>query len=549
MQVALSVGVQRMVRSDTGGAGVMFTLDTETGFPDVVLINANWGLGETVVQGSVDPDEYTVFKPLLDVSPAAARSSAAHRRKGGEDGLQRKPTGSPTRTEQTRADSAPPRRARRRRHPQLARWAVAIEDHYGRPMDIEWARDGETGELYIVQARPETVQSRREAGALKTYSISEKGERLVTGHSIGDAIAAGKVCRLASADEIDRFVDGGVLVTGMTDPDWVPIMKRAAAIVTDHGGRTSHAAIVSRELGLPAIVGTGDATACSKDGREVTVSCAEGDRGFVYDGIAEFEARDIDLDDIPETRTEIMINLANPTAALRWWRLPSDGVGLARMEFIINNQIKAHPLALLHPDRVEDDAARRQLAALTAGWDDGAHYFVDKLAQGIGRIAASQYPRPVIVRMSDFKTNEYPPGRRRRVRAGGGQPDARLARRQPLLQRRLPRGLRAGVPGHHAGARRDGPGQRDRDDPVLPHPRGGRPGARGRCATRAWCAASDGLEVYVMAEIPSNIILAEDFAERFDGFSIGSNDLTQLTLGVDRDSERLPRCSTTATRR
>ena len=298
MKVALSVGVQQMVRSDTGGAGVMFSIDTETGFPDVALINANWGLGETVVQGSVDPDEYMVFKPLLDhdgVRPIIERAIGRKERKmvydepGGEN---------PTKTVETTAEE--------RRKPvledddilKLARWAVAIEDHYGRAMDIEWAKDGETGELFIVQARPETVQSTREAGALKTYSLSSQGKRLVRGQSIGDAIAAGKVCKLESAAEIGRFEDDAILVTGRTDPDWVPIMKRASAIVTDHGGRTSHAAIVSRELGLPAVIGTGDATSVLEDGQEVTVSCAEGDEGFIYEGTADFEAHDLALENI-----------------------------------------------------------------------------------------------------------------------------------------------------------------------------------------------------------------------------------------------------------
>ena len=346
MQVALSVGVQRMVRADTGGAGVMFSIDTETGFRDAVLINANWGLGETVVQGSVDPDEYMVFKPLLkdeNLQPIIEKSIGRKEKKlvYGDHELH------PTRTEKTNS---------KERHTPvlddaailaLARWAVAIEDHYQRPMDIEWARDGETDELFILQARPETVQSTKESGALKTYTLKSKGKRLLSGLSIGDAVAAGKVCKLGSASEIDRFEDDAVLVTGMTDPDWVPIMKRAAAIVTDHGGRTSHAAIVSRELGLPAIVGTGNATRVLDDDLEITVSCAEGDEGFVYEGTLDFETHDVDLDNIPKTRTQVMLNLANPAAALRWWRLPSDGVGLARMEFIINNLIKIHPLALL----------------------------------------------------------------------------------------------------------------------------------------------------------------------------------------------------------
>jgi pyruvate,water dikinase len=538
LQVALSIGVQRMVRADLGGAGVMFSIDTETGFRDAVLINANWGLGETVVQGSVDPDEYLVFKPLLRQD---RYRPIIDKRIGGKERrmVYGKRKREPTRTEKTPAAQ---------RHCAvldddailtLARWAVAIEDHYGRPMDIEWARDGESGELYVVQARPETVQSAKDSGALKTYTLKRKGERLLSGLSIGDAIAAGEVCRLGSASEIERFRDDAVLVTGMTDPDWVPIMQRAAAIVTDHGVRTSHAAIVSRELGLPAIVGTGDATGALDDGREVTVSCAEGDQGFVYDGVADFEARDIDLDDIPDTRTDIMLNLANPAAALRWWRLPAAGVGLARMEFIINNGIKIHPLALLHPDRVKGRKARRRIERLTAGWDDGPAYFVERLAQGMGRIAAAQYPRPVIVRMSDFKSNEYA----RLVGGAAFEPDEA----NPMLGWR-------GASRYYSDAYREGFGlecqaiRRVREDIGLDNVTVMIPFCRTPeeadkvlevMAEEGLRRGGNGLQVYVMAEIPANIILAEAFAERFDGFSIGSNDLTQLTLGVDRDSDHL----------
>ncbi len=538
MQVALSVGVQRMVRADTGGAGVMFSIDTETGFPDAVLINANWGLGETVVQGSADPDEYMVFKPLLRTAryrPIIEKTLGTKEKKmvysdGG---------GKATRIEKTSA--------RERRSAvldddailTLARWAVSIEDHYGRPMDIEWARDGESGELYVVQARPETVQSARQGGTLKAYTLKSPGRRLLSGLSIGDAIAAGRVLRLASAAEAERFEDDAVLVTGMTDPDWVPIMKRASAIVTDHGGRTSHAAIVSRELGLPAIVGSGKATEVLDDDQEVTVSCAEGDQGFVYEGVADFEARDIDVDEIPGTRTQIMLNLANPAAALRWWRLPADGVGLARMEFIINNLIKIHPLALVRPERVEDRQARERIAALTAAWDDKTQYFVDQLARGVARIAASQYPRPVIVRMSDFKTNEYA----RLIGGSAFEPEEA----NPMLGWR-------GASRYYSDEYREGFALECRairqareqlglDNIVVMIPFCRTPEEADKVlkvmADDGLVRGKHGLQVYVMAEIPANIILAEDFAERFDGFSIGSNDLTQLVLGVDRDSERL----------
>jgi pyruvate,water dikinase len=537
-QVALSVGVQRMIRSDSGGAGVMFSIDTETGFRDAVLINANWGLGETVVQGSVDPDEYMVFKPLLEqpgCRPVIERRIGQKERKMvlGDSG------GQPTRTEKTRAAERRNAVLDEEAILTLARWAVAIEAHYGRPMDIEWARDGGTGELYIVQARPETVQSAKDAGALKTYRIKSAGERLLTGLSIGDAVAAGAVCRLESAAEIDRFRDGAVLVTCMTDPDWVPIMQRAAAIVTDHGGRTSHAAIVSRELGLPAIVGTGDGTQRLEDGQEVTVSCSEGDQGFVYAGLADFEARDIDLSEIPDTRTEIMLNLANPAAALRWWRLPADGVGLARMEFVINNLVKVHPLALAHPDRIQERKTRREIDALTAGYADGPAYFVERLAEGLGRIAASRYPAPVIVRMSDFKTNEY-------ARLLGGaafEPEEA----NPMIGWR-------GASRYYSEEYREGFALECRairrvrehlglDNVVVMIPFCRTPEEADRVlevmAAEGLVRGERGLQVYVMAEIPSNIILAEDFAARFDGFSIGSNDLTQLTLGIDRDSDRL----------
>ncbi|MHA1552998.1 MAG: phosphoenolpyruvate synthase, partial [Alphaproteobacteria bacterium] len=405
MKVALSVGVQLMVRSDIGGSGVMFSIDTETGFDQVVLIDAAWGLGENVVQGAVDPDEYQVFKPLLDrheLSPIIEKKKGEKAIKmiygAGEAPTRNVPTSKAERAAYVLSDSE---------ILTLARWAVAIEDHYGCAMDMEWARDGESDELFIVQARPETVQSQRQAGVFKTYQLGDHGKKLVTGLSIGAAVATGQVCLIETAAEIGKFVDGSILVTGITDPDWVPIMKKARAIVTDHGGRTSHAAIVSRELGLPAIVGTGDATHVLHDHQDITVSCAEGDEGFVYAGEADYETTIVDVTDVPATRTEVMLNLANPGAVFRWWQIPADGVGLARMEFVVSNHIRVHPMALVRYDTLKDQEAKATIAAITAGFADKTEYFVDRLARGLSRIAALMHPRPVIVRMSDFKTNEY----------------------------------------------------------------------------------------------------------------------------------------------
>jgi pyruvate,water dikinase len=537
LKVALSIGVQQMVRSDLGGSGVMFSIDTETGFDKIVLINAAWGLGENVVQGTVDPDEYQVFKPLLSdttLVPIVEKKLGAKAQKmiyaSGDHPTRNVPTSKAERAAFVLTDDE---------ILTLARWGAVIESHYGCPMDMEWARDGETGDLYIVQARPETVQARREAGIFRTYAIGKTGRRLTRGLAIGDAVVTGQVCLIESAADIASFIDGSILVTSTTDPDWVPIMKRAAAIVTDHGGRTSHAAIVSRELGLPAIVGTGNATEVLHTGQEVTVSCAEGDEASIYEGVAEFTEQRLDVTDLPPTRTAVMLNLANPGAAFRWWRLPADGVGLARMEFVISNAIRIHPMALLRFDSLKDEAAKATIEGMTAGYPNKAEYFVERLSRGLARIAAAVYPRPVIVRMSDFKTNEY---------AGliGGAAFEPLEA-NPMI------GFR-GASRYYSPQYREGFALECRAIErlrtvmgftnvvvMIPFCRSVAEADKvlAEMAANGLRRGEDGLEVYVMCEIPSNVILARKFADRFDGFSIGSNDLTQLVLGVDRDSGEL----------
>lgn len=539
-KVALSVGVQRMVRADIGAAGVMFSIDTESGFPRTVLIDAIWGLGEPLVQGIVEPDEFVVFKPLLD-GPGSATCRPIIRRKLGAKALR---LGYGLRGVGTK------QRATSKAHReqfvlndeevlQLARWACAIERHYGTAMDIEWAKDGASDELFVVQARPETVQSRQAGARLQTYRLGRKGKVLVQGLAIGSAVAVGRTQRLDDPSEGEHFPDGAVLVARNTDPDWLPVMRRAAAVVTDHGGRTSHAAIVSRELGLPAIVGTGDAMAVLGDGREVTVSCAEGETGFVYEGAAQVQVDEVHLDDLPQTRTQVMLNFADPAAVQKWWRLPADGIGLVRMEFIVSNHIRVHPMALLRHISLADKAARRRIDALTAGWPDKSEFFVDTLARGLASIAAVLHPKPVIVRMSDFKTNEYA----QLIGGAAFEPQEE----NPMLGWRG--ASRYYDPGYREGFALECRAiRRAREElglaniiVMIPFCRTPEEADRvlATMAEEGLKRGAAGLQVYVMAEIPSNVVLAREFAQRFDGFSIGSNDLTQLMLGVDRDSERL----------
>ncbi len=540
-KVALSIGIQRMVRSDLGTSGVIFTIDTETGFRDAVLINAAYGLGENVVQGTVTPDEYCVFKPTLQsgAKPILQKRIGTKEYKlifdlGGGKMVKNVPVAPADRASFAVSDED---------ILTLARWAVRIEEHYSRrrgaptPMDIEWAKDGITGDLFIVQARPETVQSRKAADIMETFLLKERSAVLVTGRSIGEKIACGPARIIKSAEFLERFKAGEVLVTDKTDPDWEPIMKTAAAIVTSRGGRTCHAAIVSRELGVPAIVGTEHGTGRIRDGQMVTVSCAEGDTGFVYDGKLAFEVRRTDLKALGRPQTKVMMNVGNPDEAFALSFIPNDGVGLAREEFIITTFIKVHPMALLDYEKLPHDEVRRKIDALTQGYPNKPDFFVEKLAQGAAMIAAAFYPKPVILRLSDFKTNKY-------ANLIGGKA-YEPAEENPMIgfrgaSRYYHERYRAGFALECRAIRkvREEMGLTNLKV-MIPFCRTVEEGRRVQreMAQHGLTRGVGGLEVYMMCEIPSNVILAEEFAEIFDGFSIGSNDLTQLILGVDRDSE------------
>jgi pyruvate,water dikinase len=531
-QVALSAGIQKMVRSDIGSSGVMFTLDTESGFRDAVFVTASYGLGEMVVQGAVNPDEFYVHKPTLAADrPAILRrnvGSKAIKMVYADDG------DSPVQTLPVDAD------ARRRfcitdeQVHELARQAMHIEAHYGRPMDIEWALDGVDGELYIVQARPETVQS-RSGNVIERYEMHARSEVLVEGRSIGARIGSGKARVIASLDDMDKVAEGDVLITDMTDPDWEPIMKRASAIVTNRGGRTCHAAIIARELGVPAVVGCGDATDRIVDGRPVTVSCAEGDTGFIYDGELDFELKRIELDSMPDVPVKVMMNVGNPERAFNFAQIPNAGVGLARLEFIINNMVGIHPQALLQLERVPVDL-RAEIEERIAAYGDPKEFFIKRVVEGVSTIAAAFHPKPVILRMSDFKSNEYA----NLVAGTLYEPDEE----NPMIgfrgaSRYLAPSFRACFDMECEAIRRV------REDMGLTNLELMIPfvrtldearGVTELLAQNGMRRGEGGLRLIMMCELPSNAVLAEDFLEYFDGFSIGSNDMTQLTLGLDRDS-------------
>ncbi|MES1955236.1 phosphoenolpyruvate synthase [Salinisphaera hydrothermalis] len=533
-QVALSAGIQRMVRSDTGASGVMFTIDTESGFDKVVFITSSWGLGEAVVQGAVNPDEYYVYKDNLE----AGRPAILRRVKGGK-AVKMVYTADRSHgktTEFVDVDAADQRRFSLSDEDAeaLARQAMIIEKHYGRPMDIEWGKDGETGKLYILQARPETVKSN--SATLERYSLNAAGhDVLVTGRSIGQRVGAGRVRNVSSIKEMNKVENGDILVTDMTDPDWEPVMKRASAIVTNRGGRTCHAAIIARELGIPAVVGTGHATEQLADGTDVTVSCAEGDTGYVYEGIIDFNVDEVSLDKMPEIGTKIMMNVGNPDRAFDFASIPNEGVGLARLEFIINRQIGIHPRALLEYDQQPDDL-KATIDAHIAGYADPVNFYVDRLVEGISTIAAAFHPKPVIVRLSDFKSNEYAnliggeayePEEENPMIGWRGASRYLAEDFKPCFELEL-----------EAMKRVRGDMGLTNVQIMIPFVRtlGEAKGVSELLESHGFKRGENDLKIIMMCELPSNAVLADEFLEYFDGFSIGSNDMTQLSLGLDRDS-------------
>jgi len=540
--VALSITVMKMVRSDIGASGVMFSLDTESGFRDVVMINAAWGLGENIVQGSIDPDEFYVHKPTFEKGHRAVlrrRLGSKHLTMVYADA----DDGERVRNVETPADKRSRYAISDEDVLMLADYAIKIERHYSeragepRPMDMEWAKDGEDGLIYMVQARPETVASQKSGHILENYRMTGRGDVVVQGRAVGSKIASGKAHVARDLSALADFKPGEVLVADTTTPDWEPVMKDAAAVVTNRGGRTCHAAIVCRELGIPAIVGAGEATRAIRNGQMVTVSCAEGDTGNVYDGEIPFEVERTDLSALPRPQTRIMVNLGNPALAFKTSFVPNDGVGLARLEFIINESIKAHPLALLHPERVSDADARAKIERLIEGYPDGRAFFVQRLSESVGTIAAAFYPRPVVVRLSDFKSNEYA------ALVGGA--DFEPHEENPML------GFRGASRYAHpdyaeafeleCAAMKRVRETMGLDNVILMIPFVRRTGEADavleQMARFGLKRGDNGLKVYAMCEIPNNVLQADEFAKRFDGFSIGSNDLTQLVLGVDRDSE------------
>jgi len=532
--IALSVGIQKMVRSDKASSGVMFTIDTESGFANVVLVSSIYGLGENIVQGKVNPDEFFVFKPTGAIIYRSIGSKKIkmiyNPNKKADNPVKDVPVPQKDQDRPSIDDA---------QVKQLAKWGMIIEKHYKRAMDIEWALDGNDNKLYIVQARPETIHSVRDYSVIEDYKLEKKGQAIVVGKSVGSKIGAGEVNKIMDVKDIKNFKKGQVLLTDMTDPDWEPIMKIASAIVTDKGGRTCHAAIVSRELGIPCVVGTSVATKKIKDKSKVTVSCAEGDDGYIYDGLVKFTVKKTSIKDLERPNTKIMMNIGTPDTAFTSSFIPNDGVGLAREEFIINNYIKIHPLALVHYDKITDKKVKKQIDELTKGYDDKKEFFIDKLAEGIAMITAAFHPKDVIVRLSDFKTNEY-------ANLIGGQ-EYEPIESNPMIGWRG--ASRYYDPKYQEAFKleclalkkvRNEMGLKNLKI-MIPICRTVEEGKKviALMASHGLVQHHGGLEIYVMAEIPVNIILADEFAKIFDGFSIGSNDLTQFTLGIDRDAGNL----------